>query len=334
MLRDRRGINVVKKTKGIAMPRHGFVGRTLLFARRSITVLWLVVAAWLPGTSPGQPAPADQTFRITHLGTGTPAPSIERFGPSTLVEVGNQKLIFEVGRGATIRLSQIGILPGNVTTVFVTHLHMDHVGGLSDLWLSGPLPALGRSTMPFRIFGPLGTREMMSYLEKAHPSGIAINATDVAEGVVYDREGVRVTAFDVDHGEKIAALGYRVDYRGRSVVVSGDTRFSMNLIKYARGATVIVHEVTAAPAEALAKSAGLRAIMATHTSPEEAGRVFTDAATRLGVFNHINLAGESESGLIRRTRTAYAGALEVGKDLMTIEVEDVPRLIRRDAPQR
>ena len=295
-----------------------------------------------------QGVPVAQDFRVTLLGTGTPVARVERFGPSTLVEVGNQKLIFDVGRGATIRLNQLGVSLRDVTAVFVTHLHSDHVNGLSDLWLTRWLPgAGGGGDTPFRVFGPLGTREMMSNLEKAHQadirirtadqqlpaSGIRVDATDVSEGVVYDREGVRVTVFDVDHGEEIKpALGYRVDYRSLSVVMSGDTRPSANLVKYAKGATVIIHEVMAGPADPGDQQR--RKILAHHTTPEQAGRVFADTSPRLAVFSHVILAGDSEAELIRRTRSAYSGALEVGSDLMTIEVDNVPRVTRRNAAPR
>jgi ribonuclease Z len=272
------------------------------------------------------------------------------------VEVGSQKLLFDVGRGATIRLTQLGVPLRDITAVFLTHLHSDHVNGLSDLWLTGWLPArFGGRTAAFRIFGPMGTVDMMSYLEKAHQadiririaderlprSGVAIDATDISEGVAFDRDGVRVTVFDVDHGEAIKpALGYRVDYRGRSVVMSGDTRFSTNFIKYAKGATVIIHEVGAADAAILARAEAVRTIMAHHTSPEEAGRVFAAAAPRLAVFSHLVLVGDAQTPpplpteLIRRTRTVYTGALEVGSDLMTIDVDDVPRVTRRDTAAR
>jgi ribonuclease Z len=304
----------------------------------------LVLIAFLRATLLAQTALADQTFKVTLLGTGAPGPSIERFGPSTLVEVGNQKLLFDVGRGATIRLNQVGVPLSDLTAVFVTHLHSDHVNGLSDLWLTGWLSVSGgpRKT-PFRVFGPLGTSEMMSYLEKAHQadirirmadlplpaSGITVDATDVSEGVVYDREGVRVTVFDVDHGAAKPAFGYRVDYRRRSVVMSGDTRPSTNLAKYAQGATVVIHEVMAGAANPADEV--MRTILALHSTPEQAGRIFADASPRLAVFSHIVLSGDSETELIRRTRTAYTGALEVGSDLMTIEVDDVPRVTRRNA---
>jgi ribonuclease Z len=223
----------------------------------------------------------------------------------------------------------------DVNAVFLTHLHSDHVNGLSDLWLTGWLPApYGQRTTAFRVYGPTGTRDMMSHLEQAHqadirirmadeqlsPTGIAIDATDVTEGIAYEREGVRVTVFDVDHGALIKpALGYRVDFRGRSVVLSGDTRFSTNLLKHARGADVVIHEVMAAADDLLATEAGRR-IMAHHTSSEEAGRVFAEVKPRLAVYSHVIARGVSMDDLIRRTRAAYAGALEVGSDLMTIDI--------------
>jgi ribonuclease Z len=313
---------------------------------------WLIgiaLAASATRALSAQTVAGPQDFRVTLLGTGSPNLSVDRFGPSTLVVAGNQRLLFDVGRGATIRLAQAGVPLRDINAVFLTHLHSDHVNGLSDLWLTGWLPApYGQRTTAFRVYGPTGTRDMMSHLEQAHqadirirmadeqlsPAGIAIDATDVTEGIAYERDGVRVTVFDVDHGALIKpALGYRVDFRGRSVVLSGDTRFSTNLVKHARGADVVIHEVMAAADDLLATEAGRR-VMAHHTSPEEAGRLFAEAKPRLAVYSHVIARGVSVDDLIRRTRTAYAGALEVGSDLMTIEVNDVPRVTRRDAAPR
>jgi ribonuclease Z len=302
-----------------------------------------------------QPDSDAARFTVTLLGTGSPALSIERFGPSTLVEAGNQRLLFDCGRGATIRLWQLGIRPAEVTAVFLTHLHSDHVNGLADLWLTGwTFPAGARRLAPFEVYGPTGTADMMAHLTAAHAAdirirmadeglpaaGVAVNAHDVAEGVVYDREGLRVTVFDVDHGELIKpAFGYRVDYRGHAVVLSGDTRFSENLIAHAKGADVLVHEVMVASRELLAESEGWRKIMDHHTSPADAGRVFAESGVRLGVYSHIIVAGFAERRaaqreIVRRTRAAYSGQLAIGEDLMSIEVADGPRLLRRASTQR
>jgi ribonuclease Z len=80
---------------------------------------------------------ADNIFRVTLLGTGAPPPRLDRFGPSTLVEVGAQKFIFDAGRGAMHRLHQLGIPFSAITGMFLTHHHSDHVVGFPDLWLTG-----------------------------------------------------------------------------------------------------------------------------------------------------------------------------------------------------
>src|SRR5207247_8215692 len=132
--------------------------------------------------------------------------------------------------------------------------------------------------------------------EKLPPRGISVIAEEIAEGVVYDRNGVKITAFDVDHGEAIRpALGYRIDYAGRSAVVSGDTRFSENLIKFAKGADVVIHEVAAAKDELLAQDEASRRILENHTTPQQAGTLFERVKPKLAVFTHILLLGPAAS---------------------------------------
>lgn len=283
------------------------------------------------------------SFTVTLLGTGAASVRIDRFGPSTLVEAGGQRLLFDSGRAATLRLAQLEIPLSTVQDVFLTHLHSDHVNGLADLWLTGWIPGGGGRAVPFEVRGPTGTKEMMGYLSLTHAAdirmriadqalpqrGANVEATDISEGVVYDQGGVRVTAFEVNHGEALKpAFGYRIDYQGRSVVISGDTQPSENLARYAKGTDVLVHEVMAARAEYLASSPARQIIMAHHTSPEQAGRIFADAKPRLAVFTHIILSGDArvpaptEQDLIARTRITYAGPLEIGEDLMRISVVD------------
>ena len=285
-----------------------------------------------------------QVLKVTLLGTGSPLPEIERFGPSTLVEAGTDKLVFDAGRGASQRLRQLGIRLGQVNALFLTHLHSDHVVGVPDLWLHRWV-GMTEQTAPLEVFGPPGTKEMMSFLSRAYESDIrqraepggrdrkasfAVIAHDIVQGVVYERNGVKVTAFDVDHGApKMPAFGYRIDCAGRSVVISGDTRPSDNLVRFAEGTDVLIHEVMAARPEALSRSEILRRTAGSHTSPEEAGRVFERAKPRLAVYTHIGLMAAAPSviaalaeSLIPRTRTIYAGPLEVGEDLMTIEIGD------------
>ena len=113
-------------------------------------------------------------FRVTLLGTGAPPPSLERFGPSTLVEVGAQKFIFDAGRGAMQRLHQLGIPFCDITGMFLTHHHSDHVVGFPDLWLTGWIGRpWGKRSTPLDVWGPQGTMQMMEHLPQAFAVDLA-----------------------------------------------------------------------------------------------------------------------------------------------------------------
>lgn len=284
-----------------------------------------------------------QSIKVTLLGTGVPQPSIERFGPATLVQAGGENFLFDCGRGASQRLWQQKISLGSVNKLFLTHLHSDHTVGIPDLWLTGWLPTLfGNRSSPLQVWGPEGTTVLTEGLQKAYrwdidvrmqennksESGILINAKNISEGVVYDEGGVKITAFLVNHSDIIdSALGFRLDYGGHSVVISGDTRYSENLIKYAKGADVLIHEVAIAAPEAVEKSKVTRQILSYHTSPEEAGKLFSLVKPRLAVYTHIaivsivpGISPPTIDSIISRTKKNYNGRLEAGVDRMVIEI--------------
>mgnify|MGYP003433896514 FL=1 len=188
---------------------------------------------------------------------------------------------------------------------------------------------------------------MMSHLEQAYeydiririandgasPDGVLLRAQDIGEGVVYDRRGAKVTAFEVDHAPVKPALGYRIDYAGRSIVLSGDTRLSENLIRHAQGVDVLVHEVFVPETLQRAGVPPERAkkIIDYHVTPEQAGEVFTRAKPKLAVYSHVCMPTALEQDLVPPTRRTYSGPLEVGEDLMVIEVGDQIK-VRRPAP--
>ena len=261
------------------------------------------------------------------------------------MQTDKENFLFDCGRGAAQRLFQLRMPLGQVSDLFLTHLHSDHLVGIPDFWLTG---WIGGRRASLRVWGPLGTKEMVSYLEKAFqadyrshikneklpPEGYTMIAEEIREGVVYDRNGVKITAFNVDHGEAIKpSLGYRIDYAGRSVVLSGDTRYSENLIRFSQGADVLVHEVAAAKEEMLS-SPVVQGIMAHHTAPEEAGKVFAQVKPKMAVYTHLWLLGPNPvtlltpAGLITMTRKTYSGPLEIGEDLMVIEVGDEVKVRR------
>jgi len=276
-------------------------------------------------------------FRVTLLGTGAPPPVLNRFGPSTLVEVGNEKFIFDAGRGAMQRLYQLRIPFGDISGMFLTHHHSDHVVGFTDLWLTGWIGRpWGQRKVPLKVWGPEGTQQMMEHLplafavdikvrSKSYPmDGVKLEAREIREGVVFDKNGVRVAAFEVDHGgEELLAFGYRIDYRGRSAVLSGDTTFNENLIRHAQGTDLIVHEVAAFAGSAVESAQQLKRILSNHTTPEQAGEVFSRVKPRLAAYNHLLLfGGATAEQLIPATRKKYSGPLVVGEDLMQISIGD------------
>src|SRR6185312_8748064 len=181
---------------------------------------------------------------------------------------------------------------------------------------------------------PEGTRDMMNHLqqafafdihmrrdvdERAPAVGIKVNSHDIAQGIVFDQQGIRVTAFVVDHSPVTPAFGYRIDYRGHSVVLSGDTRVSENLIRFAQGADVLVHEVL--DAETVGgwfptNPEAAAAILAKHTTPEQAGGVFARVKPRLAVYSHAPNAER----VINQTRKTFSGPLRGAEDLLTIEI--------------
>ena len=250
--------------------------------------------------------------------------------------------MFDCGRAASIRLVEAGVGQNEIDKIFLTHLHSDHIIALPDMLLAG---WASRRKTPLRVWGPSGTKDMMSSMlrtfdfdihirrdvdEKLSAEGIKVVATEIKEGVVYERNDVKVSAFLVDHGPVKPAFGYRVDAGGHSVVMSGDTRFSENLIIHAAGADVLIHEVqTTTLAQFLARGA-TRAqaenIINHHTSAAETGVVFSRVRPRLAVYAH----GGSPS-TVEEARKSYSGPLEIADDLMTILVGDRIEVQRRSA---
>ncbi len=171
-------------------------------------------------------------IQVVLLGTaGGPTINAQRQGIGTLVMAGPQTLLFDAGRGVTTSLARLSIGASGVTKVFLTHLHSDHVISLPEIWLF-PWASSGGS-VPLQVWGPQGTRSMLHHLQAAFafdvhirrdvderfsPEGIKIVVRDIREGVVYEADGIKVTAFAVDHRPVRPALGYRVDYGGHSWV--------------------------------------------------------------------------------------------------------------------
>jgi ribonuclease Z len=282
----------------------------------------------------GVHAAPSESLTVILLGTGAGPPvNMQQYGASIVVEAGGERFLFDCGRGATMRLTQAGVPIGTISRLFLTHLHSDHVIQIPDLLLTGW--AAGRRTVPLEVWGPAGTRDMMDHMQQAFAfdihtrrdldekfpaAGIRVVSHDITEGVVFSEYGVKVTAFLVDHGPVEPAFGYRIDFGDRSVALSGDTRVSENLIRSVQGVDVLIHEGIDPDAIRNRPNppspAALDAIIAHHTTAEQAGEVFSRVKPRLAVFSHA----PNSDRMISLARKTYAGPLLGAEDLLTIVI--------------
>jgi ribonuclease Z len=319
-----------------------------------VNIVW-AIALWLGPTGRAQEAASPSVLKVVLLGTqGGPSFSAQRLGIGTLVIAGDERLLFDAGRSVTTGMARAAINPADVTRVFLTHLHSDHIISLPELMVF-PWASQGRK-VPLHVSGPAGTRAMMRKFEEAlafdihvrrdvdekfSPEGVRIVATDIRQGVVYESNGVKVTAFLVDHGPVKPAFGYRVDFNGRSVAISGDTAPSANLVSFCKGVDVLIHEVgrwkqdpalSGPPDELLPNSRQTRrqarAIAEHHTDGTEVGKVLAQVRPRFAVFTHYNSDPTITLPLVRQQ---YEGPVEFGEDSMSIDVGDQVTIARHSA---
>jgi ribonuclease Z len=260
---------------------------------------------------------APDALRVLLCGTASPIPSPRRAEACTAVFAGGHMWVVDTGPGSWRTLALRRIRGEAIGAVFYTHLHSDHIGELGEFnlqtWVAG-------RPGPLRVYGPDGVTELVHGFAEAYAAdtrfrvaqhGAALLPPDRAAMVsmpvlldgadaarVLDEDGVVVTAFAVAHDPAKPAFGYRFDYGGRSVVVSGDTRPCPNLVTHARGADVLVHEAQANGLvhimEEAAREAGewriakiLGDIPSYHSSPADAAREAVAAGVRLLVFTHF-----------------------------------------------
>jgi ribonuclease Z len=290
-------------------------------------------------------------LRIVLLGVrGGPNIDPQKFGISTLILAGNERLLFDAGRGAPEALVRASISPKDATKVFLTHLHSDHIISLPELFLY-PWASQGRTT-PLQVWGPSGTKAMMDNLvkafafdirvrrdvdEKFSAAGIKVVASDIRQGTIYESSGVKVTAFTVNHDPVTPAFGYRVDYGGHSVVLSGDTKPTDNLVEHAKGVDLLIHEigrwkqdaVLSGPASEVLPSGltreKMRIITDHHTDASELGVVLSKIKPKLAVASHYPAVLPNALAMIREH---YDGPFEFGDDGMIIQVADTVSIVQ------
>ncbi|MEQ1707257.1 MAG: MBL fold metallo-hydrolase [Terricaulis sp.] len=282
-------------------------------------------------------------------GTGSPLPDRDRAGPCFAVIAGERIFIFDAGEGAAETLALMGISLGDVEAVYLTHLHSDHFDGLAPVALQHW--AMASATEPLIVIGPTGTARVAAGLNEAYaidhvyrtahhgpeimpPSGGGLRAEEFAvpreDGdtvVLRDEGGVRILAFHVDHAPT-DAVGYRIEYAGRSIVVSGDTSRSNSLAIAARGADLLVHEAISPRLDRIMHDATMEAgrenvgaifidILDYHTTPEDAGSVAEEAGVGALAITHFlpqtPIPGLAET-FVRDAKRTYHGPVWAMRD--------------------
>lgn len=256
-------------------------------------------------------------LHVLLCGTGSPLPDPTRAGACTVIIAGRHIFVIDAGEGGARNIVQMGLPIGRVERLFLTHFHSDHIDGL------GPMMLLrwtgGSAQYPLPIAGPPGVEQVVAGFNAAYaldqgyrtahhgpiiapPAGKGGRAEPFAlpgrGAVVFAEDGLRVTAFQVDHGPVQPAIGYRFDYKGRSAVISGDTNFSPNLVRVAKRADLLIHDglqprmvsrITAAlDAHGQHNTAQItRDIIEYHATPERAADAARLAGVRELIFSHI-----------------------------------------------
>ena len=320
-----------------------------LFAFRSELATMLVARAARQGMQASLPKALPDGLHAVFCGTGSPLPDRDRAGPCFAVIAGERVFVFDAGEGASETLSLMGVPQGDIEAVFLTHLHSDHFDGLAALALQHW--ATSSATEPLNVVGPIGVARVAAGLNEAYaidagyrtahhgpeimpPTGAGLRAEEFAapqeDGqtiVLRDEGGVRILAFRVDHAPT-DAVGYRIEYAGRSITLSGDTSRSRSLAIAARGSDLLVHEAISPRLDRIMHDAAIEAgregvgaiftdILDYHTSPEDAGAVATEAGAGALAITHFlpqtPIPGLAAS-FVRDAKRTYDGPVHAMRD--------------------
>jgi ribonuclease BN (tRNA processing enzyme) len=303
-------------------------------------LLFGALAAWVASLQPRRAFARESRTRLVLLGTGggaTPKKAVS--APAQVLIANGTPYVVDCGDGVARQLVLAGVPPPALRHVFITHHHSDHNADYGNLlllaWASGLAtrvdawgpPPLEKMT---RLFLELNAYDIDTRTrdEGRPPLGPLVHAHELRNGgLVMRDEHVTVTSTLVEHPPVTPAFAYRFDAADRSIVISGDTARSDNLVRLARGADVLVHEALWAPAvdRLVAQDPNAatlkKHLLASHTTAEDCGRVADAAGVRTLVLSHFVPGGDptiTDQMWADAASRHFRGRVIVGKDLMEI----------------
>jgi ribonuclease Z len=291
-----------------------------------------------------------ENLKVILLGTGTPRAFYGRAKSGVAVLAGNKVFLVDCGGATVDQLIKAGIMPQRISDVLFTHHHSDHNSGFFDVFISSWRTHVisdrvfeGRS-VPMNVYGPTTTQEIIGKMKASFDFDVNLrvnynlSAEDAAnihyyesnEGVVYNKDGIKITAFEVDHRPVYPAIAYKIEYKGKAVVISGDTIPVENMIKHSKGVDLLVHEsynkawLDALIAKFPEQAGGLSNPAKYHTTTLEVAEIAQKAGVRHLVLTHHIPApaanAEAEAEYIQGMHNIYPGQITMGRDLMEFEV--------------
>ena len=273
-------------------------------------------------------AKASDVFNVTFLGTGTPRPNIEKLGPSLLIKNQEQQILIDIGRGTSLRISQIGNDYSNINEIYISHFHFDHVVGLADFWLTSNLWQKKLDTF---VYGPDGVEKFCKNIMDTYQMDLKyryknekysrLNCISFKnKESLLDDEKISIHSFANDHGHIDNSYGFKISYKGNNIVYSGDTTISKNVINNAKNVDILIHEIIGANKKILDNNKKLREVASTHTTIEQMISVLKQTNPKLTILNHALLFGISENNVLKIIKENYTGDVIFAKDLMSIDI--------------
>ena len=302
-------------------------------------------------------------LHLALCGAGSPLLDPKRSGPCVAVIAGKSIFVVDAGTGGARNLLRLQVPTGSIAAALLTHFHSDHIDGLGELgmlrWVGGA------NTKRLLVYGPPGVEQIVAGFNQAYqadstyrtahhgidvapPDGAGLQAhaftvpDDGSLTTVWDADGVRITAFSVDHRPVAPAVGYRFDYKGRALVLSGDTKKSASVEKQSQGVDLLVHEALAAHLVAIMNRAAAETgskyverithdIPDYHTTPVEAAQIAAASGVRALLYYHIvpplPLPG-LEAAFLQGVSKAYNGQVVVGRDGTLVSMPSDTREIK------